>query len=501
MLACWLLNMKAVTEDLFADDEIYSEINLSDFAFCEQIASNVETSYFSSKNSRQPTSGLTQAVRPQKITNRPLTGVYNLECIEKSEGSIAGIVSGISRPITTYYKRGQRKGTSCLKSNSSKNNEPLHVTRLDLEKYAQHSEIACSVFEYLFYIAKEYREALNLVNVVCNNTTNNTSKSHQQIISEYLSVNGNSERKLNFMSQLSRNEPADINWWWLLQKARCLYCLGLTREAEHPIKLSLELNPTVESFTLFAFIALRFDQPARALGIYDEGLQKFPCDTDLLTGKARIYQKLNDISQSVAVYKTISEIDNMNIESLASIAMYYFYEDQPEISLKYYRRILQYGYESTELYNNLGLCTYYTQQYDICLSFFNQAIALSDATNFADVYYNLSHIAINVGDLQMAHQCLYISIVNDSNNAEAYNNLGVLEQKLGNIDMAKELYKTSCRLTPCLFEPYHNLAFLTETIGELHTAFDLAKRSLSLFPNHGDLQNLLFRLKEYFTST
>ncbi|VDP54994.1 unnamed protein product, partial [Schistosoma curassoni] len=192
--------------------------------------------------------------------------------------------------------------------------------------------------------------------------------------------------------------------------------LGFKREAECSVSHSLELNPSIEAYTLQAFVAIQLDQPGRALGIYDKGLERFPHDIDLLTGKARIYQKLSNASQSVALYKEISQIDDMNVESLASIAMHYFYEDEPEVSLKYYRqvlgltsispnsynlfqfffnrRILQYGYESTELYNNLGLCTFYTQQYDLCLSFFNQAIALSDTTNLADIYYNLGHIAI-----------------------------------------------------------------------------------------------------------
>ncbi|VDP37626.1 unnamed protein product, partial [Schistosoma mattheei] len=138
--------------------------------------------------------------------------------------------------------------------------------------------------------------------------------------------------------------------------------LGLKREAECSVSQSLELNPSIEAYTLQAFVAIQLDQPGRALGIYDKGLERFPHDIDLLTGKARIYQKLSNASQSVALYKEISQIDDMNVESLASIAMHYFYEDEPEVSLKYYRQVL--------------------------------AIALSDTTNLADIYYNLGHIAI-----------------------------------------------------------------------------------------------------------
>ncbi|CAH8443373.1 unnamed protein product [Schistosoma turkestanicum] len=477
-MACWLLNIRAITEDLISDDEFYTEFNFCDIAFCDQNVADAPCLRFSSDNSRLATSSLSQAVRPSNITSRPLTGVSNKNGAKQCTDSIEAVIRNTSRPVTAYYNKRQRKGTT-----AHLNKEPIDISRLNLVKYTQNSEIACSLFEFLFYVAKEYREALNLTNLIC--TTNN--KTNNQV----------SKLQLN---HLSYNEYVEMNWWWYLQQARCLYRLGLGREAECSINLSLELNPSVESYTLLAFVAIQLNQPVRALSIYDKGLERFPQDIDLLTGKARIYQKLNDVSQSVALYKEISQIDDMNVESLASIAMYYFYEDEPEVSLKYYKRILQYGYESAELYNNLGLCTFYTQQYDLCLSFFNQAIALSETTNLADIYYNLGHIAINIGDLQMANQCLYLTIMNDNNHAEAYNNLGVLEQKSGNINMAKELYQTSCQLTADLFEPHHNLAFLTETLGELQTSFNLTKRSLHLFPNHKDLQNLLFRLKEFFTS-
>ncbi|KAH8853501.1 Tetratricopeptide repeat protein isoform 2 [Schistosoma japonicum] len=472
--------MKAITEDSIDDDEFGSEFNLCDIAFLDKDVNNIHCHYVSSDNFRLATGSLSQAVRPSNLTSRPLTGVFNANSIEKCTDSIETVIRDISRPITSYYNKCQRQRTT-----AHLNREFVHISRLDLTKYAQNSEMAYSLFEYLFYVAKEYREALNLINLLCNNASNKASNQVSKLRS----------------NNLSHNESIEVNWWWYLQKARCLYHLGLKREAESSLNQSLELNPTIESYKFLAFIAVQFDQPGRAIGIYDKGLERFPHDIDLLTGKARIYQKMNNILKSIALYNEIVQIDDMNIESLASLAMHYFYEDEPEISLKYYRRILQYGYESTELYNNLGLCTFYTQQYDLCLSFFNQAIALSDETNSADIYYNLGHIAINIGDLQMAYHCLYLAIMNNNNHSEAYNNLGVLEQKYGNIDMAKELYRTSCQLTSDLFEPHHNLAFLTETLGELQTSFNLVKHSLRLFPNHRDLQNLLFRLREYITST
>ena len=50
-----------------------------------------------------------------------------------------------------------------------------------------------------------------------------------------------------------------------------------------------------------------------------------------------VLQGLNESDNSVAFYKEILHQDNMNIEAIASIGTYYFYTDQPEIALKFYR--------------------------------------------------------------------------------------------------------------------------------------------------------------------
>lgn len=53
------------------------------------------------------------------------------------------------------------------------------------------------------------------------------------------------------------------------------------------------------------------------------------------------------------------------------------------------------GAHSAELYNNLGLCCLYSQQLDLTLACFQRALHLAtDPLIKAEVWYNLSHIAI-----------------------------------------------------------------------------------------------------------
>lgn len=53
------------------------------------------------------------------------------------------------------------------------------------------------------------------------------------------------------------------------------------------------------------------------------------------------------------------------------------------------------GVYNCQLYNNLGLCCFYAQQYDMTLSSFERALALVDNDEEqADVWYNIGHVAV-----------------------------------------------------------------------------------------------------------
>lgn len=49
---------------------------------------------------------------------------------------------------------------------------------------------------------------------------------------------------------------------------------------------------------------------------------------------------LNDPAKAIVFYKQILVFDNSNIESIAQLASYHFYTDQPEVALRFYRRLV-----------------------------------------------------------------------------------------------------------------------------------------------------------------
>ena len=52
------------------------------------------------------------------------------------------------------------------------------------------------------------------------------------------------------------------------------------------------------------------------------------------------------------------------------------------------------GVHNAELFNNLGLCCFYAQQYDYTISCFERALSLASDETIADIWYNISHISI-----------------------------------------------------------------------------------------------------------
>eukprot|EP01048_Picozoa_sp_COSAG05_P017171 COSAG05_NODE_2306_length_3249_cov_2.568889_5_plen_143_part_00 len=90
-----------------------------------------------------------------------------------------------------------------------------------------------------------------------------------------------------------------------------------------------------------------------------------------------------------------------------------------------YRRLLQMGLNTAELWNNIGLCCFNASQYDMCLVCYERALALAAdgaiamarlikvhlncclliLDNAADVWYNIGQLAIGIGDLGLAYSC------------------------------------------------------------------------------------------------
>ncbi|KAM9341647.1 tetratricopeptide repeat protein 8 isoform 5-T5 [Symphorus nematophorus] len=406
--AAWSLKTRALTEMVYIDEVEVDQEGIAEMMLDESSIAQVARPGTSLRlPGTSQGGGPTPAVRPMTQSGRPITGFV--------------------RPST----QSGRPGTM---EQAIKTPRTASTARPVTSASGRFIRLGTTLFEFIFHHENDVKNALDLA--------------------------------------AQATEHAQFkDWWWKVQLGKCYYRLGLYREAEKQFRSALNHQEVVDTYLYLAKVYQRLDQPITSLNLFKQGLDHFPGEVTLLTGIARIHEEMNNISSATEYYKDVLKQDNTHVEAIACIGSNHFYTDQPEIALRFYRRLLQMGVYNCQLYNNLGLCCFYAQQYDMTLSSFERALALvANDEEQADVWYNIGHVAVGIGDLTLAYQCFKLALAFNNDHAEAYNNLAVLELRKGRI----------------------------EQIGDLQSSYTAAQKSEDSFPEHVDTQQLLKQLRQHF---
>lgn len=137
-----------------------------------------------------------------------------------------------------------------------------------------------------------------------------------------------------FQAQKSDN---NLDWWWNYSLARCYYALGMYRNTEECLRQALSQNKHISIYLRLIAMYVGLNQPLSALEVCRQGLLVFHEYTPLLLEQARIHEQMGNLAVAVKYYRVVALEDPSNMEAIANIAMYNFYNDQPEIALRYYR--------------------------------------------------------------------------------------------------------------------------------------------------------------------
>uniref|UniRef100_A0A0M3IBS7 TPR_REGION domain-containing protein n=1 Tax=Ascaris lumbricoides TaxID=6252 RepID=A0A0M3IBS7_ASCLU len=252
------------------------------------------------------------------------------------------------------------------------------------------------------------------------------------------------------------------DWYWKNQLGKCYYRLGMFTDAIKQFQSSLNNQKMVETYAYLA-------------------------------------KQLGEMEKSVETYKCVLRQDASNIEAIACVATNYFYSDQPEIALRYYRRILQMGVNNAELFMNLGLCCFFCQQFDLSMSCIERALSIADDDVVADTWYNTGNILLATGDTVMASRCFRLAMAADSSHAESVCNLAVLQMRDGKLEQSRALFLSAIQKGPHLFEPHFNLALLTYQLGQFDESRSLVLKALEIFPDHVYSKTLLGYIEQMYT--
>ncbi len=474
--AVWFLKCKAIIEQSYIDDIELEEESFAEILMDENAIASVPrpgTSLSAPKTSSANSSGsYDQGVRPVSNSGRPMTGFARPASSRPMSGTTdirdalqssrrVGTASG-GRPMTNMG-REIRLGTASLAGRPG--DSLVNVDRLNIKKYARKDGLSVILAEYMLYVEHNARKALEM----CAEATE---------FNEYK------------------------NWWWKARLGKCYFKLGMLRDAEKQFRSSLKIQPIVNTYLELVNVYMRLDLPLTALSLLDEAKQKFPLEPRLILGIARIHDGLNDPEQAIASYKRVLVLDPSCVEAIACIGAHQFYSDQPELAMRYYRRLLQMGLNTTELWNNIGLCCFYSSQYDMAIGCFDRALSLSSDDDMSDVWYNIGHLGIAMGDHGLAYQAFKVAVSVQPSHAEALNNLAVLEirrysnisestRQLQALEQAKSFLSSATDNGPHLFEPAYNRALTAfYKQGDFAEAKEYVKRALDVYPKHRESQEL-----------
>lgn len=312
-----------------------------------------------SSQAGRPLSGY---ARPGSQAARPGTSTNNR--LGTSGGGTAaafkGARPGTTRPVSVAG-RYVRLGTASLMA-ATNGAAFIDVNRLNFESFARKPALSKALMDYLLYHAHAPRRALDL-------------------------------------AARATEARGFGDWWWKQRLGVSYYQLGLLRDADTQLKSSAKQQLTPASVLALGKLYLRLDQPAAAMALYTQALQgSATADPAFATGLARVQELLGNMTKSVTMYKQVLMSDQTNAEAIACVAAHLFYADQPELALRYYRRLIQLGVSSAETWTNVGLCAFFANQWDFAFGCFDRALALAEESNVADVWYNVSVVAVHSGD-------------------------------------------------------------------------------------------------------
>ena len=140
-----------------------------------------------------------------------------------------------------------------------------------------------------------------------------------------------------------------------------------------------------------------------------------------------------------------------------------------------FRRLLQMGVHTAEVFNNIALCCLQTQQFDLIFPCIEKALMLAQDVVMADVWFNCGHIALSSGKLELASICWKLALSIDKNHSKASNNLGVLAAMSRKTDEAHAHFNSAMSFDELLIEAKLNLIQLALEKEDNETALRLSK--------------------------
>lgn len=432
----WFLRIKCLAEDYYISESLL--LNEDDIEDQEQVrVFNAKTRQNQAGSSTQARSTASLQIGSRKLNTRGVesrhkTGMLTgrMPSVSSRNSSLGGVISSY-RPLTTSLTATQTA--------FSRSTRPLL-------KYSTCSLLSKPLFEYLYNTqtvnntCPDYRQCLEYLNMV----QTHMRREKEKRLPKKGKIVPSSDVLSSSTSELTSQLDGDtyIEVFWLIAYGTCYFNLRMNKQAEEYFLKAVTINPKyLDPYTWLVKIYLRSNQLTKVLKICDEGLKQSK-NSILYNWCARVHSLVGDLYIANAKLKDSLIYYPTNIEALANVGYFSFYDNELEQSLRCFQRIQQLSViqninidtnefasgNKSQLLNNLALCYFYCGFYHKVVPLFLESFLSSSSKEVtSDIWYNVSFLPLNCGFKQLAIACLRLSLKNNSQNEEATNNLGVLK--------------------------------------------------------------------------
>lgn len=219
--------------------------------------------------------------------------------------------SSLGRPASRCGSASRVRATSAAAFTVGDSTSKLYqASKVNPTIYAERQMLVKALFQFLFYHESDVQKAYSLCEAV-----------------------------LEYQRQKRNNGFKNQDWWWDQQIGRCLLTLRYPKRAEAHLLQSLAVYPHSDTYLLLSRVYQRLEQPEKALALISAAVDRHPFDVTFRTEQSRIYDNLMKTEDAMQIYRLIAKLNPINIEALACIALNYFYDNNPEMALMYYRYV------------------------------------------------------------------------------------------------------------------------------------------------------------------
>ena len=311
--------------------------------------------------------------------------------------------------------------------------------------------------------------------------------------------------------------------------------------AQDPHAIDAQLN--------LALLAQRSDDLESAWTLVHEGLKLHGDDADLINLRGVLHAKEGARRRELEDFSKALELCSAHREARFNVAAAHLERGHPDTALEHverlktlcpgeglvhyldglikasqgrqeaeeaaYRRALEMGEETADVYHNLGLVLFERGRFDEAESCLKKALdldptaldihlnlasalhergddhgarkVLERATRFhedcADVWYNLGYVSALLGLDQEAIEAYSRAIRNDGSFADAHYNLAFIHFRRKDYERSIAAYRRVLELAPDRYRALYNLAFALDTCGRHEEALEVWKKTLSHRPD------------------